>query len=313
MAERIPFIFNPKSRGGLSNRVKNSIMDAATNLTVLGTNSVKESNTIIDQYLQEQVKSIVVAGGDGTLNSVLPKFLGSSTNLGVFPSGTMNVFARELGISTTDPDHAIEVVLKNHIIETDVFLINGAPFVQMAGIGYDAHFIEETSEESKRKLGPLAYVQSIAKVFGNKPPQIQVTTADGAQESGVCVLLGNGSFYAGHFPLFKNARNDDGLIDALLIKSSGYQAILDIALNFLNKDLYSLLQNTDSVTFLQSKSLQIRSEEELPYELDGEYYGRDKEFTIEKSPHKLKVHAPAEKPKNDFNERLSALWSLTGN
>jgi len=311
MSIRIPFLFNPKSGGGLSNRHKSAIMEAATELAILGTNSKEESQELIDQYLEEEVPAIAVAGGDGTLNSVLSKFLGKDTKLGVFPSGSMNVFAREIGISTTDPDQAVQIILGDHVVETDVFTINGNPFIQMAGIGYDAHLIEETSAESKKAHGPLAYALSMAKVFGNKPPRIAVTTAEGTREEGVCLLLGNGSLYGGQFPLFKNAKNNDGYIDALLIKSSGYQAILDLALNIINEDFSALFQDEDNIIFLHTQSIEVKAEAALPYELDGDYFGREKEFIIEKSPHSLKVLAPKEKPKNDFGEKLSALKSLT--
>lgn len=308
---RLPFIFNPKSRGGLSQKFKSSILDAATQLRILGTSSKEEADTLVDQFISAGEPAIAMAGGDGTINSVLNKFLGTQTKLGVFPSGTMNVFARELGIPTTDPDYALEVLLGDHSVETDVFTVNGSPFIQMAGIGYDAHLIEETSEESKMKHGPLAYAFSIERVFGKKPPKLKVTTAEGRTEEGVCILLGNGSLYAGHFPLFSNALNNDGLIDAFIIKSTGYQAILDLAINLINEETSFLLQNQENVSFLQSSSLLIEAPESMPYELDGEYFGRERVFKVERHPHSLSVLAPVEKRKTDITERLSALWSLS--
>ena len=148
---------------------------------------------------------VIAAGGDGTLNEVVSGLAGSSTVLGVLPAGTMNVFAREMGIPFDSLERAFGVIEAGFVREVDLFEANGAPFVQMAGVGFDAQVIEETTWESKKMLGPLAYLLAAVKVLGERPPKMEIICADGRREKGVAVLAGNGSLYGGQFKFFRNA------------------------------------------------------------------------------------------------------------
>jgi len=236
MQNRIPFIFNPSSGSGF----QESVLQYADDLIILGSKSKEDSLQIVDCFIQQGVSKVILSGGDGTLNSAINQLVGTETALGICPTGTMNVFARELGIPTTDLNQAFEIIREGHTVEVDVFRLNGAPFIQMAGIGYDAHLIEETSSQSK-----------------------------------------------------------------------GYQAVLDLTLKLIADESKVTSQLSDKITYVQSSSLTITSDTELPYELDGEYIGRAKQFTIEKDPKKLKVLAPQAKLENEWAERMSALWSLS--
>lgn len=311
MLLRHPLIFNPSSGGGPTKQVSQFLIENATELAIYGSKSEKDFLDLVDHFLSKQGEPIIVSGGDGTINRVLKKFIESEVALGILPTGTMNVFARELGISTTNFNQVMSAIKEKHIVETDVFTVNGQPFAQMAGIGYDAHIIEETSEQSKRKLGPLAYALPIAKVLGDKPPRMKVETAEGLEVEGVCVLVGNGKLYGGHIPLFSHASNSDGLIDILVVKSNGYLAVLDLVLNVINEETLSLNKISDKIDYIQTSAVKITSDTQVPFELDGEYYGRAEEFLIEKEERPLRVIASKEGCLNEWSEKLSALWSLT--
>ncbi len=308
---RIPFLYNPKSGAANSaTGLRSFLLQHGTGLTICPTLDAEDAQQLVAHYLSEGADRLVLSGGDGTINRLLPTLIGTQTALGVCPTGTMNVFARELGISTTDHAQMLHTIQHGEVKEVDVFAINGHPFIQMAGIGYDAHIIEQTSKEQKAKLGPLAYILSIAKVFGNTPPEITIETAEGHRVKGVCALIGNGTLYGGQLTLFNNASHSDQLIDLLVIKSSGYQALLDLAQKLLSGVAPNVNLTNENVATIQSRQVTITASSDLPYELDGEYYGRASRFEITLSPHRLRVLSPTQPVSNDWSERLSALWSL---
>lgn len=263
-------------------------MRHANRFVLYATNTGQEAVDLARKFANEGEPVVIAAGGDGTLNAVVAGLAGSRTALGVMPAGTMNVFARELGIPSNSLPKAFEVIERGLIREVDLFSANGSPFVQMAGVGFDAMVIEETSWESKKMLGPLAYLLSAVKVLGERPPKIEIVTAEGVRETGVAVLCGNGSLYGGQFRLFRNASNTDSLLDVIVFKEAGYRFVLDSLKGIVRGgiDLGS------STAYFQSSDFLVTADREVPVEIDGELLGRFKEIEFRETPSRLRVLAP---------------------
>ena len=174
----------------------------------------------------------------------------------------------------------------------DLFAANGAPFVQMAGVGFDAAVIEETSWQSKRLLGPLAYLLAAVKVLGAKPPAMEVVCADGRRAEGVAVIVGNGTLYGGPFKFFRNAHNRDSKLEVLVYKKAGYRLVFD-SLHGLARGGIDLL---DSTVYFQTGDLTVRVDREVPVEVDGELSGRSTEVHFAETAHFLRVLAPENPP-----------------
>lgn len=303
LAHRYPLIFNPKARSQKGGRMFRFLMQHAHRFALYATNHAGEAEELARQFAEQGEATVIAAGGDGTLNEVVRGLAGSPTVLGVLPAGTMNVFARELGIPFDSPDRSFAVIEKGYTREVDLFEANGAPFLQMAGVGFDARVIEETTWESKKILGPLAYLVAAVKVMGEKPPRIEVTCADGRKETGVALIAGNGSLYGGQIRVFRNASNTDSKIDILLYKEAGYKLVLD-SLRGLALGGIDLME---SVVCLQTESFTVRADREVPVEVDGEWLGRFREIHFHETRSRLRVVAPAELPGGSFLETIRAL------
>ena len=231
---------------------------------------------------------VIAAGGDGTLNTVVRGLAGSPTALAILPTGTMNVFARELGIPFNSLADAFAVIERGFVREIDLFEANQAPFVQMAGVGFDAKVIERTTWESKKSLGPLAYLLAAVKVLGEHPPQIEVICADGRRETGVAVLAGNGSLYGGPFRFFRKADNQDSLLDVLVYKRTGYRLVWDLLCGLVAGGV----DRVSSACYLQTAAFVVRAEAEVPVQVDGELLGRFTEIHFTQAGKRLRVVAP---------------------
>ncbi|MDB4537339.1 diacylglycerol kinase family lipid kinase [Akkermansiaceae bacterium] len=290
---RYPLILNPKAKGEKGRRALKFIMANATRFTIYATRSREEAIELSKKFAEDGEDLVIAAGGDGSLNAVIEGLAGSKTALGVFPTGTMNVFAREMGIPISKLEGAMEIIDKGNRESVDLFTMNGAPFVQMAGVGFDAHVIEQTSWESKKRLGPLAYMVTTAKLLKSKPPLVNIMCDDGREFQGVAMFIGNGALYGGQFPLFRRASNSDQLLDVVIFKESGFQFVRD-SLRGLAKGGIDPGSPGDSVEYIQASGLTITCEEEVPVEVDGELWGRTKEIEFASSGNKLKVLAPPE-------------------
>lgn len=290
---RYPLILNPKAKSEKGRRALKFIMANATRFTIYATRSREEAVDLARQFASAGEPLVIAAGGDGTLNAVVEGLAGSETALGVFPTGTMNVFAREMGIPYDKLEDAMEVIDDGHSEEVDLFAMNGAPFVQMAGVGFDAQVIEDTTWESKKRLGPLSYLVTATKVLRDTPPKFKISCPDGREFEGIALLVGNGSHYGGQFPLFKNASNTDNLLDAVIFKEAGFQFVKD-SLTGLVKGGIDPHSHGDSVEYVQAAGLKITSEEEIPVEVDGELWGRSSDINFAPTGKTLRVFAPVE-------------------
>lgn len=304
MPRRYPVIFNPKARSQKSDKVRRFLDQHEDRFSLHATQCAGNARELAARFAKEGEPVVIAAGGDGTLNEVVQGLAGSRSILGVLPAGTMNVFAREMGIPFDSLDKAMGVIERGLIREVDLFEVNGSPFIQMAGVGFDAKVIEETTWEAKKKLGPLAYLLAAVKVLGEKPPQIEVVSSDGRRETGVAVLAGNGSLYGGQFKVFRNADNQDSMLDVLIYKEAGYKLVLDSlrGLAFGGIDLMS------STTYFQAESFVVNSDREIPIEVDGELAGRSKRFEFKETPERLRVLAPDGPLGGNFAETLKSFF-----
>ncbi len=301
-ARRYPVIFNPKARSQKGSRVLRFLVKYGDRFAVYPTTHAGEARSLAARLAAAGEPVVIAAGGDGTINEVVGGLAGSNTILGVLPAGTMNVFAREMGIPFDTLDHALQVIEQGYIHYVDLFEANGAPFVQMAGIGYDAMVIEETKWESKKRLGPFAYLLAGIKLLGENPPKLEVICADGRREEGVAVLAGNGKLYGGQFKFFREASNHDSKLDVLIYKEAGYRLVFD-SLRGLATGGIDLMEST--ICF-QTESFTVNADREVPVQVDGELLGRFSGISFKESQHRLRVFAPEEPLSGNFAEAVKS-------
>ena len=104
----------------------------------------------------EGVKTIVAGGGDGTLNAVASALQGSDVAFGILPLGTLNHFAKDLGIPLV-LDEAIAVISEGHCIRVDVGEVNGRIFLNNSSLGLYPDTVK-SRERQQRQLGRSKWV-----------------------------------------------------------------------------------------------------------------------------------------------------------
>lgn len=241
---------------------------------------------------------VVAAGGDGTVNAVINGLMRASngehspTKLGILPLGTGNVFAYNLGLSHwRDAAHAIS---DGHSRRIDVgyarplaqarkrdkkFANSQASeqpspryFVLMAGIGFDAKVIEETSLQMKTVLRDFAYaLTSLQNAIVHQGTQVTLTFPDGRRYSEMAWLLmaGNAASYAWAIKFTGRAQLDDGKLDLCVFpfenKLTSVQQVSQLLLG----------QHVErgNAHYFQTESVCIESSPPIPIQLDGDEWG----------------------------------------
>jgi len=273
-----------------------------------------------EQAVLSGFRRIVAAGGDGTVNAVvngmmrLAKSKGSggqavleSVALGVLPFGTGNVFAFNLGIGKTWRE-ACRIIRAGEVRRIDVGLAHAfspAPgqgqesatvqqrhFLLMAGIGFDAKVVEDTSLRLKYVLRDFAYVlKTLQNVVQHQGTQMTLELDDGrvyANESWL-VMVGNAASYAWDIKVTTHARLDDGLLDVCLMPFENKLVSIQQAMQIL------MGQHIERgiAEYWKVKSVRVISEPAVPVQLDGDEWSQTPvELTV--IPGVLKVLAPPE-------------------
>src|SRR5439155_7419086 len=131
---------------------------------------------------------VIAWGGDGTINETASALAFGQVPLGIIPAGSGNGLARELGISV-DPRQAIANAVRATPRPIDVGEIEGRFFVNIAGIGMEAHVASRFNAADNPRRGLLGYIAITARAVFSYVPQRYRITADGRQIERTAVLV----------------------------------------------------------------------------------------------------------------------------
>lgn len=286
--QKIPVILNPAARGERASVLGDKIAALSPRVTVLLTSSPGDAREIAKEAVAQGHTTIIAAGGDGTINEVVNGIGGEEATLGILPVGTMNVFAAELGIPQNNLEKAWQIIEAGFVRPVDLPRANEEYFVQLAGAGLDAEVVRRTTPDSKRALGPISYLLTLAQVAARRPPRVRIEPVDGEPREGSFVLVGNGRLYGGPFVLFKDALLDDGLLDVLVFQNQSHWDLI----RYFQAIAFGQHPDLPDVEYFQTRGLRLMSRDYVPVEIDGELTGAlPYEFGF--SSRKLSVLAPA--------------------
>lgn len=288
--QQIVILANLKARG--KNRKKLESAVALTNrhlpTSIIYTATAEETSLKVAELSQQPSIIIVACGGDGTVNTVLNSAR-PETTIGIIPSGTANVIARELGIPL-DYTNACKNLLTGAVKEIDTPTLNGRRFLFVAGIGYDAYVANNINPQLKKMLGKFAYhLESVKRFFTYRAPKLSVTVDnEGKTYRGSLLICANMRRYGGDLFFAPHARCDDGILDLVLLKRFSLGSLLRLY-NFARKT--AKFPSSDALV-LRGRNFAIESNVPINYQLDGEVFAVTNKFEIGLSSHKTRILTP---------------------
>jgi diacylglycerol kinase (ATP) len=160
-----------------------------------------------------EIESMIIGGGDGTLNAALPGLLETGLPLGIIPLGTANDLARTLGIPT-DLAAAARIIACGKVQPVDIGEVNGHPFFNVASIGFGVDLTRALTSDSKRRFGTIGYaIAALRAVSRLRPFRAEIMHGHTIHLSRtIHVAVGNGRHYGGGMTVSEHARIDDGCL-----------------------------------------------------------------------------------------------------
>ena len=270
-------VANPHSGGGHRQHDLRQLIQAKRTLQRRGwrvevclTDGPGTGGQLAAQAVAAGADMVISAGGDGTLNDVIQGLAGTNVALGVLPMGTINVWAREVGIPL-NLEGALEVLLDGEQRKMDLGTVNGRYFLLFAGVGADGKITSMIEHHFLKRLGVFSYIIAGA-VVGLGPLDYHMRLRlDGRRfrTRTSLIIIGNTRLYGGLMTFTNQAYGDDGWLDMCLVRRQGILGRLQVLLNAFRRH-HPLGAR---VSYERFRTLTIDSPVSVEIQADGEPAG----------------------------------------
>ena len=244
--------------------------------------------------LRERPPMIVAGGGDGTISSVASVLAGTDVALGVLPMGTLNHFARDLGIPAV-LDDAVRNLATGHATQIDVGEVNGRIFINNSSLGLYPQLVHHR-EQQQQRLGRSkwhAFFRAALLVLRRYPlmsVNVRVEGADLMRRTPL-VFIGNNSYQMEGLTIGKRESIDAGILSLYLPHRAGRMGLIRIAL----RALFGRLRAVNDFDSFRATEFGIETRRKrVRVAADGEVVAMDTPLNYRIRPGALRVIVPRE-------------------
>ena len=293
-ARQVRVLVNPRSGLGFSfdsfwGLVEDHFGRAGADVTYQFSHDVADGKRKTERAVRDGVDTVLVAGGDGMVNSIGAVLAGTSVALGVVPTGSGNGFARHFGIPLDIPG-AVQALARAMRQSIDVGTANGRPFFVTCSMAWDAAIVRGFEAFPFRGIVPYVFAAA-TELIGYTPQPLEYRLDGGPVQhlpDPVIFTLANLTQYGGGAQIAPQARPDDGFMEMVAVRHPDLPLLLMNIAKLFNGTLHHLPQ----VATRRFRTLDVHRHHAAPIQMDGELVdaGADIEFRL--LPRALAVLVP---------------------
>ncbi|OAT46427.1 diacylglycerol kinase catalytic domain-containing transcriptional regulator [Proteus hauseri ATCC 700826] len=238
------------------------------NIQVRVTWESSDIRRFVQEALDIRAQTVIAAGGDGTINSVVSELIHLSPSslpvLGIIPLGTANDFASS-ALIPQDMENALNLAIKGRAVPIDVINVNKTHyFINMASGGFGTKITTETPEKLKSSLGGVAYfLHGLLRIDTLKADPCTIEAENFHWKGEALVLgIGNGRQAGGGQQLCPDALINDNKLNITIVEANEL-------LPSLLTSLFDRKKN-DKIIEIESSWVNISATHEMVFNLDGE-------------------------------------------
>ncbi|WP_066522536.1 diacylglycerol/lipid kinase family protein [Curtobacterium ammoniigenes] len=278
---------------------------------------------VATRAIEEGATVVAAAGGDGTVRAVAEAVHGSDAALALLPSGTGNLLARNMHLPLDSLDTSAQTIFSGDDLTIDFGTLQVEResgerepfgFLVMAGLGLDARMLANTNDDLKRKVGWLAYVDSLIRSLRDSNGiEFRFRLDDGPTRAlrAHTVIVGNCGTLQANAMLLPDAVIDDGVFDIVVLRPRTILGWLRIVarvfwenaiLRWVNRSrlgssaagrrIVNGAKKERTLRYLRGTSMTLRLEHADEFEIDGDSIGKVAAFRAEIDPASLRVRVP---------------------
>lgn len=249
---------------------------------------------ILERIPHGESKTIVAAGGDGTINAVASALIKTDKTLGVLPLGTLNHFSKDLQIPQ-DLAEAVRVIAENYTTEIDVGEVNGEIFINNSSLGLYPRIVRKREVQQER-LGRgkwFAAFWAALSIFRRYPFLDIKLKIEGKQleRRTPFVFVGNNEYEIDSFNIGGRASLQDGILSIYVLHRTGRLGLLLLAV----RSLFGILREAEDFDEFFTDEFTIekrRTKKSTLVALDGEVKLMESPIRYRILPKVLRVIVP---------------------
>ena len=291
---RVRVLMNPKSGRGHGVEAIFHAVDAAwsepgLDVTYQFSHDAEDGREKVRRAVKDGVDTILVAGGDGMVNTIGAELVGTTVALGVIPTGSGNGFARHFGIPLQVDEAAADLAGATRC-QIDVGVANGRPFFVTCSMAADASVVK--TFEAFPFRGILPYVFAAAYELFDYQPQPFRAILDGREElvisNPLLFTVANLTQFGGGAQVAPQARADDGFLELVVIqKQDAGRALANVGRLF-----DGTLDTLPGVITRRFQHLVVERERDAVIQMDGELQESVAKVDVTLHPGQLTVLVP---------------------
>jgi diacylglycerol kinase family enzyme len=291
----IAVVLNASSGNGTApktaERLKEIFAEAGREARITLATAGKEINAAMRRAVEAGCEALVAGGGDGTINCGASAVVGRGIPLGVLPLGTLNHFAKDLGIPL-DLDEAAKVVLEGVVCKVDVGEVNGRIFLNNSSLGvYPA--IVRLREKYRATLSGkwIAALWAGLTVLRRRPFMAVRIVAEGEAivRRTPLVLVGNNEYQMSGIHAGSRESLARGQLALYVLNAEQRPGLLRLAWEVLLKGA-ERVKEVDLIT-VEEATVETRRRR-LQVAADGEVFTLDAPLNYRIKPGALRVYVP---------------------
>ena len=291
-------VLNARSGTGcppeLVDALRGQFADAGIAAELVLAQGAEQMFAAVDRAREEGVDMVVAGGGDGTQSAIASRLAGTRLVQGVLPMGTLNHFAKDLGIPLKIED-AVRTLAKGRVREVDVGEVNGRIFINNSSIGLYPEIVRER-ELQQYHLGKSkwrALASATLHATEGRPGMAVKVDAEGEQQvrRTSFVFIGNNRYVMEGLAIGARTTLDAGELALYLGRRRGRLALIELAVRALFKRLrqdedFEMVTGSAFVISTTSKRTRVAT--------DGEVCMMDTPLHYRIRPRALRVMVPEE-------------------
>ena len=292
---KVRVLVNPKSGLGVSfdsfwGVIEDQFGRRGADVSYQFSNDVADGRRKAERAVRDGVDAVLVAGGDGMVNSIGGVLVGTSVALGVIPTGSGNGFARHFGIPL-DVAGAVKVLSRARRKAIDVGTANGRPFFVTCSLAWDAAIARGFEAFPFRGIAPYVFAAA-AQLMAYKDQPIH-TAIDGAPaqifSAPILFTIANLTQYGGGAQIAPKARPDDGLMELVVVLRPDLPVMLMNIARLFNGTIDQLPQ----IATRRFRKMDLHRSRSTPIQMDGELVEAGRDVEIRLLPKALSVLVPS--------------------